>query len=137
MGLSLKERLLLHKQQKQQTRSHRSNSPSPEPDWQDYEAVAEKCDKIDHLIDLRGHIVGMALSPDHRYLYVNVRPWPDGYTVTNPLVPPPIAQEIDVQVIDLVTLKVVGSMLRKQKNYTSSDEAFFIFLDVSDTYIAR
>lgn len=137
MGLSLKERLVLHKQQKQQTRSNRSNSPSPEPDWQDYEAVAEKCDKIDHLIDLRGHIIGMALSPDHRYLYVNVRPWPPGYAVTNPLVPPPIAQEIDVQVIDLVTLKVVGSMLRKHKNYTSSDEAFFIFLDVSDKYIAR
>lgn len=65
MGLSLKERLLLRRQQRQQMRSQRANSP-PEPDWQDYETVAELCDKIDHLIDLRGHIVGMALSPDHR-----------------------------------------------------------------------
>lgn len=65
MGPSLKERLVLRKQQKQQTRSQRADSP-PEPDFQDYEAVQEKCDKIDHLIDLHGHIVGMALSPDHR-----------------------------------------------------------------------
>lgn len=68
---------------------------------------------------------------------MNNRPWPPGYTVTNPLAPPPITQDIDIQVIDLVTLKVVGSMLQKQKNYTSNDEAFFIFLDVSDKYVAR
>lgn len=70
-------------------------------------------------------------------MYVNNRPWPPGYTVTNPLTPPPITQDIDIQVIDLVTLKVVGSMLHKQRIYTANDEAFFIFLDVSDKYVAR
>ncbi|PSN48099.1 hypothetical protein C0J52_13251 [Blattella germanica] len=39
------------------------------------------------------------------YLYVNSRPWPRGYVIRNPLDPPPIAQEIDIHVIDLVTLK--------------------------------
>lgn len=42
-------------------------APPPEPDWLDYDAVSDKFDKIDHLIDLHGHIIGMGLSPDHRY----------------------------------------------------------------------
>ncbi|KYQ55678.1 F-box/WD repeat-containing protein 5 [Trachymyrmex zeteki] len=95
-----------------------------------------KFDKIDHLIDLHGHIIGMGLSPDHRYLYVNSRPWPKGYVITNPLQPPPIAQEIDIHVIDLVTLKQVGTMLRAHKAYTPNNECFFIFLDVCNEYVA-
>lgn len=62
-GPSLKERLILYEQRKEQLRS---GSPPPDPDWEDYEKVADKFDKIDHLIDLHGHIVGMALSPDNR-----------------------------------------------------------------------
>lgn len=45
-----------------------SGSFRPEPNWLDYNAVADKFDKIDHLIDLHGHIIGMGLSPDHRFL---------------------------------------------------------------------
>lgn len=33
----------------------------------DYETVADQFDKVDHLIDLHGHIIGMGLSPDHRF----------------------------------------------------------------------
>lgn len=62
-GPSLKERLILFEQRKEQMRA---GSPPPDPDWQDYDKVADKFDKVDHLIDLHGHIVGMALSPDHR-----------------------------------------------------------------------
>ena len=51
--------------------------------------------------------------------------------------PPPIAQEIDIHVIDLMTLKRVGNMLRAHKAYTPSTECFFIFLDVCDDYVAR
>lgn len=72
-----------------------------------------------------------------RYLYVNSRPWPQGYVIENPLTPPPIAQEIDIHVIDLCTLKEVGTMLRSHKAYTPNDECFFIFLDVCDQYVAR
>ncbi|KAJ9588210.1 hypothetical protein L9F63_018431, partial [Diploptera punctata] len=101
-----------------------------------YEEVADRFDKVDHLIDLHGHIIGMGLSPDHRYLYVNSRPWPRGYVIKNPLDPPPIAQEIDIHVIDLVTLKEVGTMLRAHKAYTPNNECFFIFLDVCNEYVA-
>lgn len=62
-GPSLKERLLLHEQRMEQMRS---GSPPPDPDWLNFDNVADKFDKVDHLIDLHGHIVGMGLSPDHR-----------------------------------------------------------------------
>lgn len=60
-GPSLRERIA----QRQRERE-RQNSASVDTDWLDYEAVADKFDKIDHLIDLHGHIIGMGLSPDHR-----------------------------------------------------------------------
>ena len=72
-----------------------------------------------------------------RYLYVNSRPWPCGYRIKSPLDPPPIAQEIDIHVIDLVTLQEVGTMLRAHKAYTPNNECFFIFLDVCNEYVAR
>ncbi|XP_015118789.1 F-box/WD repeat-containing protein 5 [Diachasma alloeum] len=132
-GPSLRERLAERERERER---QNSGSSRPEPNWLDYDSVAEKFDKVDHLIDLHGHIIGMGLSPDHRYLYVNTRPWPRGYVITNPLQPPPIAQEIDIHVIDLVTLKQVGTMLRAHKAYTPNNECFFIFLDVCDEYVA-
>ena len=72
-----------------------------------------------------------------RYLYVNSRPWPQNYVIVNPLDPPPIAQEIDIHVIDLKTFQEVGRMLRSHRAYTSGNECFFLFLDVSDYYVAR
>ncbi|KAJ8917445.1 hypothetical protein NQ315_005492 [Exocentrus adspersus] len=132
-GPTLKERLILFEQRKEQMRS---GSPPPDPNWLDFEQVADKFNQVDHLIDLHGHIVGMGLSPDHRYLYVNSRSWPDNYVISNPLEPPPIAQEIDIHVIDLVTLKQVGTMLRAHKAFTPNNECFFIFLDVCNEYVA-
>jgi len=131
-GPSLRERLAERQREKQNAALSR-----PEPNWLVYEEVADRFDKVDHLIDLHGHIIGMGLSPDHRYLYVNSRPWPRGYVINNPLEPPPIAQEIDIHVIDLVTLKEVGTMLRAHKAYTPNNECFFIFLDVCNEYVAR
>ncbi len=72
-----------------------------------------------------------------RYLYVNSRPWPQAYEIDDPLYPPPIAQEIDIHVIDLRTMSEVGTMHRAHKAYTPNDECFFIFLDVCDEYVAR
>ena len=89
------------------------------------------------MIDLDGHIIGMALSPDNKFLYVNSRPWPENCVIRNPLEPPPISQEIDIHVIDLQTLKKVGTMLRSHKAYTPNTECFFIFLDVCDSYVGR
>ena len=79
----------------------------------------------------------MCLILTFRYLYVNVRAWPPGCTIRNPMHPPPMAQEIDIHVIDLVTLQQVGSLLRAHRAYTPNDECFFIFLDVSSQYVAR
>lgn len=106
------------------------------PNFREEANMENMFDKVDHLIDLHGHIIGMALSPDHRFLYVNNRPWPKQYVIDNPLRPPQIAQEIDIHVIDLVTLKEVGTMLRSHKAYTPNDECFFIFLDVCGEYVA-
>ncbi|XP_017033067.1 F-box/WD repeat-containing protein 5 [Drosophila kikkawai] len=131
-GPTLKERIAAKRAAEQQ----QQQTPRTDPDWWDYESVKDRFDQVDKVIDLHGHIIGMALSPDHRYLYVNTRPWPKNYVITNPLEPPPIAQEIDIHVIDLMTLKRVGNMLRAHKAYTPSTECFFIFLDVCEEYVA-
>ncbi|XP_006007070.1 F-box/WD repeat-containing protein 5 [Latimeria chalumnae] len=93
-------------------------------------------DPLDHVIDIHGHIIGMGLSPDHRYLYVNSRAWPQGCVITDPLHPPPIAEEIDLHVFDLKTMQEVKRSLRAHKAFTPNDECFFIFLDVSREFVA-
>ncbi|XP_058515474.1 F-box/WD repeat-containing protein 5 isoform X2 [Ochotona princeps] len=93
-------------------------------------------DALDHVIDVHGHIIGMGLSPDHRYLYVNSRAWPRGAVVADPMQPPPIAEEIDLQVFDLKTMREVKRALRAHRAYTPNDECFFIFLDVSRDFVA-
>ncbi|XP_030211415.1 F-box/WD repeat-containing protein 5 [Gadus morhua] len=93
-------------------------------------------DSLDHVIDIHGHIIGMGLSPDHRYLYVNSRAWPAGCVISDPMCPPPIAEEIDLHVIDLKNLREEKMILRSHKAYTPNDECFFIFLDVSRDFVA-
>ncbi|KAM5300056.1 F-box/WD repeat-containing protein 5 isoform 2-T2 [Ctenodactylus gundi] len=93
-------------------------------------------DALDHVIDVHGHIIGMGLSPDHRYLYVNSRAWPPGSVVADPMQPPPIAEEIDLLVFDLKTMREVKRALRAHRAYTPNDECFFIFLDVSKDFVA-
>jgi F-box and WD-40 domain protein 5 len=147
-GPSLQERLALHKRRRELEAIINQLSPEearlqfqqfpdvrPDPDWSNYQSVASKFDGVDALIDLEGHIIGMGLSPDHRFLYVNSRPWPQNCVIANPLDPPPISQEIDIHVIDLMTLKKVGTMLRAHKAYTPNTECFFIFLDVCDDFV--
>lgn len=129
---SLSKRL----EERRQEKERESQALVASPNWHDEDAVAPLFDTVDHTIDLKGHIIGMALSPDHRYLYVNSRSWPDGAIIENPLSPPPIAQQIDIHVIDLKTFKRVGNMFRSHKAYTPNDECFFIFLDVCDHWVA-
>ncbi|XP_067340659.1 F-box/WD repeat-containing protein 5 isoform X2 [Channa argus] len=94
-------------------------------------------DSLDHVIDIHGHIIGMGLSPDHRYLYVNSRAWPAGCVISDPMSPPPIAEEIDLHVIDLKNLREERRSLRAHRAFTPNDECFFIFLDVSRDFVAR
>lgn len=93
-------------------------------------------DALDHVIDVHGHVIGMGLSPDNRYLYVNSRAWPSGSVVADPMQPPPIAEEIDLLVFDLKTMREVKRALRAHRAYTPNDECFFIFLDVSRDFVA-
>ncbi|KAG8518638.1 F-box/WD repeat-containing protein 5 [Galemys pyrenaicus] len=93
-------------------------------------------DALDHVIDVHGHIIGMGLSPDNRYLYVNSRAWPRGSVVADPMQPPPIAEEIDLLVFDLKSMREVRRALRAHRAYTPNDECFFIFLDVSRDFVA-
>lgn len=108
----------------------------PDVEYNASELERVEYDAIDKVIDMHGHIIGLALSPDQRYLYVNCRPWPKDYDIQNPLAPPPIAQEIDIHVIDLLGMTEVGTMYRAHRAYTPNDECFFIFLDVSEQYVA-
>lgn len=146
-GLSIQERLALRDRRRELEALIQSLSPEearlqldgvenhPDPDWLNFSSVASRFDGIDATIDIEGHIIGIALSPDNRFLYVNSRPWPKDCVIPNPLEPPPISQEIDIHVIDLQTLKKVGTMLRAHKAYTPNSECFFIFLSVSDNFV--
>ena len=40
----------------------------PITDWHDYKAVSHKFDCLDYLIEMHGRIMGISLSPCHRYL---------------------------------------------------------------------
>jgi F-box and WD-40 domain protein 5 len=141
-GPSIQERIAMRKRKLELEAIIESLTPEEARlQYQDFnpenqENLLDRFDQIDALIDLKGHIIGLALSPDHRYLYVNCRPWPENSIITNPLEPPPISQEIDIHVIDLKTLEKVGTMLRNHKAYTPNNECFFIFLDVSDNFVA-
>ncbi|XP_076283274.1 F-box and WD repeat domain containing 5 [Lasioglossum baleicum] len=109
----------------------------------DIDVLLSQYDTVDHVIDLHGRIVGMGLSPDHRYLYVNIRPWPEGivieYLLRDDLPPPLIAREMEIRVIDLVTLKEVGRMARAHTAYVNDNTILYSngnFPDVCDEYVA-
>lgn len=72
-----------------------------------------------------------------RYLFINSRAWPQGYTISDPLYPPPIAENINIHVLDLQLMSESGPVFHGHKAKTSNDECFFIFLDVSEPYVAR
>lgn len=62
-GPSLRERIAQRERERE-----RRNTVALDTNWLDYESVADRFDKVDHLIDLHGHIIGMGLSPDHRFI---------------------------------------------------------------------
>lgn len=68
---------------------------------------------------------------------MNSRAWPRDCVISDPMQPPPIAEEIDLHVFDLKTMKEVKRPLRAHRAYTPNEECFFIFLDVSRDFVAR
>lgn len=105
-------------------------------------ADRQRFDAADRRLDLRGHIVGMALSPDHRRLYVNCRRWPSGARIANVLEPPPIAREARTRAFDVRTLREVvavggGGEAPQLAEFTATEEAFVLVPAVCEDYVAR
>ena len=73
-----------------------------------------------------------------RYLFANVRPWPEGYhaSIEDPLDPPPPVQDVFIHVIDLVDMRDLGPMYRSHKA-CFSERYNYMYLDASDEYVAR
>lgn len=94
-----------------------------------------KSDKPDHLIDLFGHVTGLCLSRDSRYLYLNYRPWIGKVDRNDPWATPDLSPSIEVLVIDLLTLKNEGVQYVGHKGYSPSTMCCFVFLDVSNDYV--
>ncbi|XP_061427756.1 F-box/WD repeat-containing protein 5-like [Lethenteron reissneri] len=90
----------------------------------------------DHMLELHGQIIGMALSPDHRFLYVNCRAWPAGCVVTEPTEPPAISRDIDTRELELPTLRPTGRSFRGHHAFTAEHNCFFIFLNSSEDFLA-
>ena len=78
---------------------------------------------------MHGHIVGLSLSPDHQTLYVNLRPWPPGYVISDPAAAPPAASQVEVWALALPSLQPKGPVLRGHKAFTDSEHCFFLNLD--------
>ena len=89
----------------------------------------------EEVIDMRGHIVGIALDRTGRYLYVNVRKWPEG-AVPAADVCPPIAEDIEMKVLDLTERRFLDVTYKGHKGFTNSLDAYIIYLDTSDSLVA-
>lgn len=79
---------------------------------------------LDHYIDMESKIIGLALSPDEKYLYVNSLPYP---TTQQP------TPDIVLSVVDLLSLRIVGSTPISHKTLAVND---FVFLDVCKNYVS-
>jgi len=86
------------------------------------------------IIEMHGHIVGVAISPDQSELYVNVRSWPEG-SIPNLDYPPCISSQIEMKVIDLETLEVRPGALVGHVGFTPSEHAFYLYGDVSEDMV--
>ncbi|XP_041371164.1 F-box/WD repeat-containing protein 5-like [Gigantopelta aegis] len=94
-----------------------------------------KPDPFDHLIDLNGHITGLCLSRDHRYLFVNCRPWVGTVDRSDPWATPELSTEIEVRVIDLSTMEISSALYTGHKGLSPSTMCCFIFLDTSHNFV--
>ncbi|KAL3282729.1 hypothetical protein HHI36_005900 [Cryptolaemus montrouzieri] len=133
-GPSLKERQMLLDERKRLLDNGMNDIR-----WIDFDSVAETFDAPDHLIDLHGHILGMRLSPDQRFLYVTVRIWPEWehYNFYEQIdASPAVQNDISLTVIDLATLEIVGVTTNPiRKTYSTEPDYYFIYMDVSEDLV--
>ena len=62
------------------------------------------------VLEMNGHVIGMTVSPDNDFLYVNVRGWPDKSIPTHDQAPP-INENIELKIINLKTLEIEPEVL--------------------------
>lgn len=73
----------------------------------------------------------------YRFLFINCRPWVGEIDRTDPWATPELSGNIEVRIIDLLTLKDVGVQYTGHKGFSPSNMCCFVFLDVSKDYVAR
>ncbi|ESO88154.1 hypothetical protein LOTGIDRAFT_126606 [Lottia gigantea] len=95
-----------------------------------------KPDSWDQMIDLNGHVTGLCLSDNKRYLYVNCRPWVGKVDREDPWSTPLLSEDIEVRVIDLHTLTDTGIRYTGHKGLSPSTMCCFVFLHTSHDYVA-
>ena len=100
-------------------------------DFEGDPVIQEGAEKV---IDLHGHIVGVAVSPDAKELYVNVRSWPANCRPSMENAPC-ISSQIELRVIDLQTFTVRPETYLGHRGFTPSENAFYLYLDVSATWV--
>ncbi|KAL9989016.1 hypothetical protein ACROYT_G003522 [Oculina patagonica] len=91
----------------------------------------------DHCVETNGHIIGMSLSPDHQYLYVNCRPFQqqnDEFGNKIDQSHPEISNDITLKVYSLSTYELVGVHSGHQA-YTRKYYCAFIYGDVADKLV--
>ena len=88
-------------------------------------------------IDLRGHLVGLAVDPEQMSVFLNVRRWPEDTVIDDPFQPPMPSTELEIRVVDLNSGKLLDAPIyRGHRAHTSEKNCFFIFLDVSRDFVA-
>ena len=95
----------------------------------------------EHFIETNGHIIGIKLSPDHQFLYVNCRPWKEALDMKKVGTsfqdsPPDISEEMTLTCYSLATYEKINVHVGHQA-FTGSEACFYIFLSVADNLVAR
>ena len=103
-----------------------------------YKRSNEKYTKPIKILEMNGQIVGMKISPNNKYLYVNVRPWesdvnPDRFEA------PMISEKIELRKINLTTMEIEKSrdaIFTGHHGFTPSEGAFYLYVDASKSFLA-
>ena len=104
--------------------------------WSDYPSVSHRFDHMDVLFDFHGRIMGLGLSPDSRFLYINYHPWPKMAKVNAASSdPPPIGTKLDCVVLELSTFDIVGKLVNRQEAFMANNLNHMAVPKVSKNYV--
>ena len=90
-------------------------------------------------VEFNGHVIGLAVSTDQQYLYVNCRSFTDDHVEPGPSVGPPIVSDVAMRVYRLKSPMEWEHIqtLSGHRCFTEAENCFFIYLDVGKHYVAR